>query len=193
MKKLSLALSSVALIIAAAFSTYSQQTGKSVTNRPAPVAALCTQAVPAETCKSLVTALGMYQQLPPLLSIQFVIADKAAFEQEKERILTRFQNWLKSLPQGSGASPRLINRPFAHSSFDNLLFELDDDGNITKVYMDTSGFQELKGVNTQGQIETKEGTFDSVLGQEMTLFAIGYIEGCSDGERRMLNRLSVHQ
>jgi hypothetical protein len=59
--------------------------------------------------------------------------------------------------------------------------------------MDVSSFEEYKVMNAQGHVETKGGLFDPTVAQQVTLFAIGYIEASSDGERRMLNKFSVHR
>jgi hypothetical protein len=42
--------------------------------------------------------------------------------------------------------------------------------------MDVSSFEEYKGMNAQGHVETKGGLFHPTVAQQVTLFAIGYIE-----------------
>jgi hypothetical protein len=87
----------------------------------------------------------------------------------------------------------LIRSPHHYRARTWRTCELDDNGRITGAYMDVSSFEEYKVMNAQGPVETKGGSFDPTVARQVTLFAIGYIEGSSDGERRKLNKFSVHR
>jgi hypothetical protein len=134
-----------------------------------PALVTCTPAVSRTTCEAVTADLEVRQSLPALRSVQFVIADPKAFQQERDR-------------SGDYVFASVVNKttpgsltPMIHSSFDKgIIFQVTDSSVLKcpdRVVISVDMFR--ADSNTQ-----KADSFDLGLAQTYVTFVQGYLEGC---------------
>lgn len=133
----------------------------------------CTSAVPASSCKIVSHELASLQSFLFMHSVQFIVADKRAFEQEKHR--SADIAIAKYVPNST---------PMIHSPFDDqIIFQVTKDAAIRcpdRVVISVELFRPLKTLHSEGNtlvLGYSEG-IDTDAVSEYGMFILGYIEGC---------------
>jgi hypothetical protein len=116
--------------------------------------------------------------------VRFVIADDAAFNDEKNRVETTQANIIANAPKGSAQKERAIVAPnFILSPFGgNVLFELVETNHlrITAVYL-----------NETASCHDKDNNFDNYGCVGVIEYAMGFIEGMILGSNNIMNSLAI--
>jgi hypothetical protein len=141
---------------------------------------LCTSGVAPSERKILDGDL-MVRQLGSEVTaaVRFVIADEAAFKDEKHRVETLQANVIAIAPNGSAERERAIHAPnFIVAHFGDVLFELVETNHtrIAAVYL-----------NETASCHDKSNNFDVYGCVGVSEYAMGFIEGTTAGSANVLN------
>jgi hypothetical protein len=146
---------------------------------------LCTPGVAPSECKLLDGLLTLRQTGSGMTaSVRFVIADDAAFKDEKHRVETMQANIIANAPKGSVQKERAVVAPdFILSPFgQNVLFELVERNHlrIAAVYF-----------NETASCHDKDSNFDNYGCVGVIEYAMGFIEGMILGSNNVMNSLAI--
>jgi hypothetical protein len=145
--------------------------------QPPSVPISCSPPVPADTCSWVTSVFSLHQQAAGAIrEVAIVIADKASFQQESQRLKAKFTNQIQANP-----SQTERNRPMLPSPYDDsLLFEIGDRGYVTKVEVSVNLFSKIKFVPDENGVQyaraTGELDRDSV--NSWAFYVTGFVEGC---------------
>jgi len=153
----------------------------SVPQTVSPPQPLCTSMVAPSECKLLDGLLTLRQTGSGMTAgVRFVIADDAAFKDEKHRVEAMQANIIANAPKGSAQKERAVVAPdFILSPFgENVLFELVETNHlrIAAVYF-----------NETASCHDKDNNFDNYGCVGVIEYAMGFIEGMILGSNNVIN------
>lgn len=124
----------------------------------------CTPDVPAKICKSASVGFDVFAVFR---GIEFVIADKEAFNQQKILLSQQI----------------LLSQRTAPTSLDDMIVVLADNGHtVKKVVVSTERFREPVGANaTDAKVEVKYGSYDPQQMDKWITYIAGYLDGWQKG------------
>lgn len=146
-----------------------------------PPTALCTAGVPSSECKEISDYLALLQQgTVPSKMIQFVIADAAAYNAEKERASSI-----------NGHNP-LFEQPFLFSVMDSFYKVNEPAGGLVleKVYFNESSACHGPVFEAGKVSDTKFGDYNFPDCNNKLMWTFGFIEGAFLGANNATNRLT---
>jgi hypothetical protein len=151
--------------------------------RAAPVS--CTSKVESSACRWTQGAFSSAQRASTAMrSVEVVIADSEAFQQELGRLNVAYSNLLKANPAAAERSKLTLPSPFEHS----ILFELGDGGVISKVVVRIELFNQVKvdGTETGNKPPPIEYKYDKDSAMTWATYIMGYVEGCMRSREHIL-------
>jgi hypothetical protein len=154
-----------------------------------PPEALCTARVSPDEC-TRITATIYVAQLGSVAvrSIQFVLADDAAFKDEKLRVETMRNNRIVGAPSGSPDAARaMLVSEYFESGVHDILFELERPyyERVSKIYIDeTTSCHETSPSGAIGAF-----SFPQCIGE--ILYATGFADGVFAASINALNSMNV--
>jgi hypothetical protein len=148
----------------------------------------CTSKVESSACKLTKGAFHSAQKTSTAMSsVEVVIADNEAFQQEFDRLKAGYSTALKSDPFAAEHSKLTLSSPFQRS----ILFELGDGGLISKVVVRVELFNQVK---PDGMIPTRAKPtpveFDRDSAMTWATYVMGYVEGCMQSRAHTLAEAS---
>jgi hypothetical protein len=150
-----------------------QETPIKAPQRAAPLS--CTSKVESSACKWTQGAFSSAQTTSTAMrSVEVVIADSEAFQQELDRLKAKYSNLLKANPSAAEHSKLTLPSPFERS----ILFELGDGEVISKVVVRVELFNHVNFAGTQQSKEPPPVEFDKDSAMTWATFVMGYVEGC---------------
>ena len=151
-----------------------QETPIKVPQRPAPLS--CTSKVESSACKWTQGAFSSAQTTSTAMrSVEVIIADNEAFQQELDRLKAKYSNRLKANPSAAEHSKLTLPSPFERS----ILFELGDGEVISRVVVRVELFNHVNIL--PGPEQSKEPPpveFDKDSAMTWATYVMGYVEGC---------------
>jgi hypothetical protein len=168
-------MSVLRLLAALLLVTIAQGQERTVKRPPAALIS-CTSEVPAMTCtKSRGAFYAAQQTSKAMLSVKVVLASRKAFKQESDELQKKLNVAAQSNSDSLEKGKTHLPSPFEHS----ILFELGEDGFITKVVVCVDLFNEVD----VDELEKTEGRapnpvyFDRNSAMTWATYVMGYVDG----------------
>jgi hypothetical protein len=158
-----------------------QDTPVKAQERAAPVS--CTSKVESSACKRTTGAFSSAQRASTAMrTVEVVIADNGAFQQEVDRLKVAYSNLLKANPSAAEHSKLTLPSPFERS----ILFELGDGGVVSKIVVRIELFNQVKFDGTETGNKPAPVEFDKDSAMTWATYIMGYVEGCMRSREHIL-------
>jgi hypothetical protein len=140
-----------------------------------PVGISCSAHVPADTCKWVTSVFALHQLSSSMRQVEIAIDDKQAFQQEGERLQTKFTNSSQGNPTHREQARPSLSSPYD----DSLLFELGEEGYVTRVVVSVELFGKIRFVPDSNGVQyaTSTGELDRESVNSWAFYITGYVEG----------------
>jgi hypothetical protein len=161
------------MVLFFAITASGQDTSIKAPHPAAPIS--CTSKVGSSACKWTRGAFSSAQRTSTAMrSVEVVIADSEAFQQELDRLKAAYSNLQKANPSAAEHSKLTLPSPFERS----ILFELGDAGIISQVVVRVELFNQVNFDGTQPGKEPPLVEFDRDSAMTWATYIMGYVEGC---------------
>jgi hypothetical protein len=145
------------------------------TTQPPPAATSCSARVPADTCKWVTSIFALHQLSSSMRQVEIAIDDGKAFQQESERLQEKVRSAAQVNPSHQEQARPLLSSPYD----DSLLFELGEEGYVTRVVVSIELFSKIKFVPDSNGVPyaTSTGELDRESVNSWAFYVTGYVEG----------------
>jgi hypothetical protein len=143
--------------------------------QPPPAVISCSAHVPTDTCKWVTSVFSLHQLSSSMRQVEIVIDDKQAFLQESERLREESHEAAPNNPAHRELTRRALSSPYD----DSLLFELGEEGFVTRVVVSIGLFSKVKFVPDSSGVPyaTSTGELDRDAVNSWAFYITGYVEG----------------